>query len=408
MRAGSIRVGSGRRRETRWFAICFLLAGLSLPLSGSAADSAVPSGICAGAWLGVTLDPESVGDGVRIVQVDPTGPAALAGLRAGDLVSEAGGVTIRSADDLARWTAGGLPGDTAVFALSRDGRAGHVSIELWGVPRAVCARRLAEVPRRQNRLEESADAVRRAGQSAVPDTPLPQGPAREQATAGGEPAGTGAPDVARSAAAAASAGAGRADGLKAMVAVGGFEVKAAGASEAIGDGLREMLITALHQSGYFVLVERAELRGLKVEQDLSRSGATPAGAAASPSMDIADIMVFGAVTEFEPAAGGSSFMSPMMGLPLAVGAQIKWSQMALDVRVVDVRTARVLGAQRIPGMARSAQGTIAGALPIGPVSVPAGLSVYRNTPMEWAVRDCLRKSTYFVINSIDEDYFRHR
>ena len=408
MRAGSIRVGSGRRRETRWFAICLLLAGLSLPLSGSAADSAAPSGTCAGAWLGVTLDPESVGDGVRIVQVDPTGPAALAGMRAGDLVSEAGGVTIRSADDLARWTAGGLPGDTAVFALSRDGRAGHVSIELWGVPRAVCARRLAEVPRRQNRVEESADAVRRAGQSAVPDTPLPQGPAREQATAGGEPAGTGAPDVARSAAAAASAGAGRADGLKAMVAVGGFEVKAAGASEAIGDGLREMLITALHQSGYFVLVERAELRGLKVEQDLSRSGATPAGAAASPGMDIADIMVFGAVTEFEPAAGGSSFMSPMMGLPLAVGAQIKWSQMALDVRVVDVRTARVLGAQRIPGMARSAQGTIAGALPIGPVSVPAGLSVYRNTPMEWAVRDCLRKSTYFVINSIDEDYFRHR
>jgi len=173
-------------------------------------------------------------------------------------------------------------------------------------------------------------------------------------------------------------------------------------------GGREMLISALHQSGYFIVVERADLRGLMLEQDPLRSAATPAGAAVSPSMDIADIMIFGAVTEFEPAAGGSSFMTPMMGMPLAIGAQIKWSQIALDVRVVDVRTARVLGAQRIPGMARSAQGTIAGALPVGPVSIPASLSAYRNTPMEWAVRDCLRKTAYFVVNSIDEDYYRHR
>ena len=206
----------------------------------------------------------------------------------------------------------------------------------------------------------------------------------------------------------AGVAAARADGLKAMVALGEFLVKAAAASQAIGDGLREMLISALHQSGYFVVVERPELRSVQAEQDPSDALAERAGAASGTGLDISDIMVFGAVVEFEPAAGGSSFMTPLMGVPLAMGAQIKWAQMALDVRVVDVRTGRVLAAQRIPGIARSAQGTIAGALPVGPVAVPGGLSVYRNTPMEWAVRDCLRKSVYFVVNSIDDEYFRHR
>ena len=434
--------GSRSRGLAGWLAFCVLLAGILCPLSASTAESVAPSGPCGGAWLGVTLDPSWVAGGARIVEVDLDGPAALAGLLAGDIVSKAGGVLVHNADDLARWSAGVLPGDTAVFALSRDGRAGRVSIELWGVPRAVCymrladqtlaredlvlaerylraaidqqARlrlaweRLAEVLRRQNRPAESAEAARRAAEATAPEAPVTEVPDRVLAKTGGEPVRSDALDAARTATVAASVGTGRADGLKAMVALGGFQVKAAGASEAIGDGLREMLISALHQSGYFVVVERADLRGLRVEQDLSRSATELPSAAMAQAMDIADIMVFGAVTEFEPAAGGSSFMTPMMGMPLAIGAQIKWSQMALDVRVVDVRTARVLGAQRIPGMARSAQGTIAGALPIGPVSVPAGLSVYRNTPMEWAVRDCLRKSTYFVINSIDEDYFRHR
>lgn len=434
--------GSRSLGLARCLAFCVLLAGIFCPLSASTADSVAPSGPCGGAWLGVTLDPGWLGDGARIMQVDPTGPAALAGLLAGDVVSEAGGVTMRNADDLALWSARVLPGDTAVFALSRDGRAGRVSIELWGVPRTVCYmrladqalaredlvlaerylraaidqqprqrlawQRLAEVLRRQNRFAESADAARRSGEAAAPEGSVTQGSERAPATARGEPVRADALDVARTAAAAASLSTGRADGLKAMVALGGFQVKAAGASEAIGDGLREMLISALHQSGYFVVVERADLRGLRVEQDLARSATELPGVATAQAMDIADIMVFGAITEFEPAAGGSSFMTPMMGMPLAMGAQIKWSQMALDLRVVDVRTARVLGAQRIPGIARSAQGTIAGALPIGPISVPAGLSVYRNTPMEWAVRDCLRKSTYFVVNSIDEDYFRHR
>jgi curli biogenesis system outer membrane secretion channel CsgG len=206
-----------------------------------------------------------------------------------------------------------------------------------------------------------------------------------------------------------TAGSGRADGLKAVVAVGGFEVKAARAGPAIGDGLREMLVTALHQSGYFVVLERGgEPGGARLRDPRAAGAEGGAGGTPMSALEVADVMVYGAVTEFEPEAGGSSFMSPIMGAPLAMGARIRWSQMALDVRVVDVQSGRILAAQRIPGMARSAQATIAGAVPMGPMSVPAGLSVYRNTPMEWAIRDCIGKAAYFVVNSLDDEYFRVR
>ena len=272
----------------------------------------------------------------------------MAGLREGDLLLRVDETPVPDAAELARWAARAMPGDTVVLTVDRQTTIGTLTLQLWGVPQRVCLQREA---------------------ASAPTPSLPPAP------------GAVAPPAA-----------GRADGLKATVAVGSFEVKAAGGSAAIGDGLREMVVSALHQSGHFIVVERDDLRA-------PNSGRAP---------EVADIMVFGAITEFEPRAGGSSWMSPIMGTPLGIGTTIRWSQMALDVRVVDVRTARVLGSQRIPGIARSVQGSIGGAFIAGPLAVPAGLSVYRNTPMEWAIRDCVHKSVYFVINAVDEDYFRHR
>ncbi|WP_395700143.1 CsgG/HfaB family protein [Aquabacterium sp.] len=299
--------------------------------------------VCGGGWIGVTPDPQFAGSGVRIAALDPQGPAAAAGLRTGDVLIAADDTPLHRIEDLARWTAQALPGDHVQLRLQRDGNARELTLQLWGVPASVCAARLAPA----------------AGTPAA------------------EPR---APPV---------AAAGRSDGRMARVAVGAFELKAAQASAAISDGLREMLVSALQETGQVIVVERG--------------GASDAG-----SPDRADVLVLGALTEFEPEAGGSHFMTPVMGARIGIGTTIRWSELAIDLRVVDLRTSRVLAAQRIPGMARSAQGTIAGALPIGPLAVPGALNVYRNTPMEAAIRDCLRKAAYFVVYGLDEDYFRPR
>jgi len=101
-------------------------------------------------------------------------------------------------------------------------------------------------------------------------------------------------------------------------------------------------------------------------------------------------------------------MNFMPGVPLAVGAQISYAELALDMRVVDVATGRVLAPQRVPGMARSARGTISAVVPLGAIGVPAGLEMYRGTPMEWAVRDCIHKASLSIANTVPLEYFRHR
>ncbi|MEN6587678.1 MAG: CsgG/HfaB family protein [Sulfuricella sp.] len=203
--------------------------------------------------------------------------------------------------------------------------------------------------------------------------------------------------------------AGRSDGLKAIVAVGDFQVKAAKATAEIGDGLREMLHTALHNSGYFIVVERMDLKGLAAEQTLSHSRmARPESALPESRMDIAEIMVYAAVTEFEPQAKSANWVNVMPRMPLAISQNYNESHMALDMRVVDVASGRVLATQRIPGLAIAMRASLSTVIPGTPLGIPVGLSMYRNTPMELAIRDCIQKAVMYVINNSPEDYFRHR
>jgi|GEM_PF-835918 len=207
---------------------------------------------------------------------------------------------------------------------------------------------------------------------------------------------------------ASDSAAARGDGRRASVAVGDFQVKAAKASQQIGDGLREMFLTSLHESGYFNVVERMDIQGLAAEQALSRSGmAGHAGAMPGGEMDVADIMVYGVVSEFEPEAGGMAYSSFIPQMGMAVRQSTKFSEMAIDVRAVEVRSGRVLVAQRIPGTAHAYSAGLGVRISAGGISMPVGLGAYRNTPMEWAIRDCIQKATYFVINQLPQDYFRH-
>jgi curli biogenesis system outer membrane secretion channel CsgG/lipoprotein NlpI len=200
----------------------------------------------------------------------------------------------------------------------------------------------------------------------------------------------------------------RSDGRRANVAVGDFQVKAAKANQQIGDGLREVFQTSLDQSGYFNVVERMRIQDIAAEQTLDSSQeASPSSAPPRGKMDVADIMVYGVVSEFEPEAGGMAFSNFLPQMGLAVRQSTKFSEMAIDVRAVDVRTGRVLVAQRIPGTAQAYSAGVGAHLSAGGFSMPVGLNAYRNTPMELAIRDCIQKATYFVINQTPQEYFRH-
>lgn len=237
----------------------------------------------------------------------------------------------------------------------------------------------------------------------APVAPSASVTSREAAGAGASVAPPSAAPVPPMAASEAATG-----GAKASVAIGDFQVKAAGAVQFIGDGLREMLLTSLHNSGRFVVVERMDIQGLAAEQALSRTRAAVPGSAVAPGqMIVADLMVYGAVTEFGSEQSGSGLQFGVPKVPLRVGRQSSTAHMAIDVRVVDVASGRLLAAQRITGEARSAQMTLGTEFSVGGSKLPASFGAFRNTPMEAAIRECVQKATAYIVQSLPAGYLRH-
>lgn len=212
-------------------------------------------------------------------------------------------------------------------------------------------------------------------------------------------------------------------GPRANIAVGDFRVKARGGTQYIGDGLREMLATALFESMRFNVLDRLDPKGLTAEQKLSYSKMAAAGSPKlGAQMEVAELMMYGSVTEFEAEAAGA-------GVKAEVGttwdsAQIKAgsgdlkgkkAHMAIDVRVVDVATGRLVAARRVAGSAASYMATFGIDFEARVSShgrkhrlgIPASLGAFKNTPMELAIRDCIYRSVIYATQSVPPQYFRH-
>jgi curli biogenesis system outer membrane secretion channel CsgG len=197
-------------------------------------------------------------------------------------------------------------------------------------------------------------------------------------------------------------------GPKANIVVGGFEVKARGATTYIGDGLREMLETALFESRRFNVLDRLDPKGLTAEQMLSYSKMAREG---SPKlgrqMGVGEIMIYGTVTEFEAQASGAGVKAEMNRLPGKASAEASKAHMAIDVRVVDAASGVVVAARRIAGSALSGEAAVGTTIGGGTTEMPISLGAYANTPMELAIRDCIYRSVIYACNSVPKDYFKH-
>lgn len=82
--------------------------------------------------------------------------------------------------------------------------------------------------------------------------------------------------------------------------------------------------------------------------------------------------------------------------------------MAIDVRVVDVASGRILGAQRIVGEADASQLALGARPTHHGNAIPMSLGMYSNTPMEQAIRACVDKAIAYVDQSVPQQYYRHR
>jgi putative serine protease PepD len=85
-------------------------------------------------YLGVNLGSTADGKGALLSTVAPNGPAAQAGLKVGDVITEVNGKPVRKADDVVAAVQGGTVGQKLELKYTRNGQAGTASATLAEAP----------------------------------------------------------------------------------------------------------------------------------------------------------------------------------------------------------------------------------------------------------------------------------
>ncbi|TJY63140.1 hypothetical protein E4T66_05365 [Sinimarinibacterium sp. CAU 1509] len=174
-----------------------------------------------------------------------------------------------------------------------------------------------------------------------------------------------------------------AQGPKLRIAVSDFDFRG---KPGIGSGLADMLNAALFNSNRFIVLERARLDDVTAEQDLAATGRFDTSTVAPVGqLEGAELIVRGSVTEFEPDCSGGSVLL----------ASTRKACMAINLRIVDVRTGRIVNATTVEGTSRNAGVGFTYALS----DLPIGLGAYSKTPMEQAIRNCIDTAVQYIADT---------
>jgi curli biogenesis system outer membrane secretion channel CsgG len=208
----------------------------------------------------------------------------------------------------------------------------------------------------------------------------------------------------------------RYDGPKARIAVADFEDKMSSSGQyraEYGRGMADMLATALFNTNRYIVLERQKLTYVLAEQDLGASGRVKRETAAPiGELEGAELLVTAAVTGFDPGvAGGGGNASGVLGnlFGKAAGQTLgniaggfRRAHIALDLRVIDTKTGRVVAANSVQGSATEFSGTGG----IANTTFDGALGGFAKTPMERAIREAIQASVDFVVSKTPAKYLR--
>ena len=208
----------------------------------------------------------------------------------------------------------------------------------------------------------------------------------------------------------------RYDGPKARLAVADFEDKMSSTGQyraEYGRGMADMLATALFNTNRYIVLERQKLTYVLAEQDLGASGRVKRETAAPiGELEGAELLVTAAVTGFDPGvAGGGGTASGLLGNLFGktagetlgnIAGGLKRAHVALDLRVVDTKTGRVVAANSVQGSATEFSGSLGAAN----TTFAGALGGFAKTPMERAIREAIQHSVDFVVSQTPAKFYR--
>jgi curli biogenesis system outer membrane secretion channel CsgG len=175
-------------------------------------------------------------------------------------------------------------------------------------------------------------------------------------------------------------------GVKKRIAVKAFDFKAASASSEVGSGMSDMLANALFNTNRFIVLEREHVKDVIEEQDFGATGRVKRETAAPiGEIEGAELIIRGAITEFEPKCKG--------GALLIMAAQ--QACVTINLRIVDAKTGRVVNATTVEGRSD----TVGAGLVFATNPLPIGLGGWAKTPMETAIRNCIETAVKHIASS---------
>lgn len=201
-------------------------------------------------------------------------------------------------------------------------------------------------------------------------------------------------------------------GNKARITVGKIKDKADGCSWQEAAAVGEMLSTALaNDPKFIVLASGEEVDELIGEIDFGGSGYVEEGRGPEKGlMEGADILVTGAITAFEPDAGGGGGLLGGIKNKAAgkIGVKSKKAKMQLDIKIIDIRTRRILKAKTVKVESKSWKVDMAGRGMVEDVALAGGLGAYSNEPMETAIRAGLAETIELISKEVPKEYYRYQ
>ena len=176
------------------------------------------------------------------------------------------------------------------------------------------------------------------------------------------------------------------NGPQKRIAVTAFEYRAGKGSSEIGEGMSDMLTNALFNTGKFIVLERERLDEVMEEQDMANSNRFKKETAAPKGeLEGAELLIRGSVIQFESKCRGGSVV-------IASGSE---ACMAINLRIIEAKTGRVVNATTVEGTSGKSR---VGILFTGG-SLPVGLGTYSNTPMEAAIRNCIEAAVQHIAST---------
>ena len=187
-------------------------------------------------------------------------------------------------------------------------------------------------------------------------------------------------------------------GLKKTVAVSRFENKTSWKGQvSLDDGMADQLTDALIKNGQFMVLERQTLNDVIAEQDLASSGrAAKSNTAQTGKLTSAQILIKGAVTEFENKSLGSA---TGIGIgPVRVANKREEAHVAVIIRLIDSTTGQVLDSQRVEG--KAAAGGMGVGLNLGIVDL--GTEGFAKTPLGKATQLAIDNAVEYIAGKLSK------